>query len=93
MTPTFYSFFYNYYDMKKVITDEIDIQWNKNIVKEYLWRPIQKTYLKKESTTKLSSDEFDKIYVILNRVIVEKTGVHVPFPCEEELVNQIVSDK
>jgi len=67
------------FDMKKVI--KIDVPWNSLMVKELLWRPVQKTYTGKESTTKLDKiKEIDMIYDIINRVVGERTGVYVPFP-------------
>ena len=76
------------YDMKKVIKQDVDISWSPISVKEYLWRPIQKTFLEKKSTTKLTTNEIDQIYEIVNRVISERTGVHVPFPSIEVLFNE-----
>lgn len=73
------------YDMKKVIRQEVDIPWNTYSVKEYLWRPVQEAQLGKKSTTKLTKDEIDKIYDTVNRVIGERTGIHVPFPSIEAL--------
>ncbi len=77
------------FDMRKVIRKEIDIPWSPLSVKEYLWRPIQKEYLKKESTTKLNKlKDIDKVYDILNRVISERCGVSVPFPSIEEVIRR-----
>ena len=73
------------YDMKKVIRQEVDIPWNLYSIKEYLWRPVQEAQLGKKSTTKLTKDEIDKIYDTVNRVIGERTGIHVPFPSIESL--------
>ena len=75
------------FDMKKVLKQEVDIPWNKDTVKEYLWRPIQKAYLGIESSNNLEQDQIDKVWEILNRMIGEKTGVHVPFPCEDNQLN------
>ena len=67
------------FDMKKTI--RVDIPWSAMTVKEYLWRPLQEAYLLKRSTTELErGKEIDEVYDILNRVIAERTGIHVPFP-------------
>src|SRR3990167_11125492 len=50
------------YDMRAVLKPEIDIPWNGKTVKEYLWRPIQKLQLKKESTTELTTKEIDEVF-------------------------------
>lgn len=68
------------YDMKKTLKQQIDIPWTMETVKNHLWRPIQKAYLQKESTTRLNKMEIDKVYDILNKVIGEKTGVYIEFP-------------
>ena len=73
------------FDMKKVIRQEVDIPWNPYSVKEYLWRPLQEAQLGKRSTTKLTTKEIDQIYDTLNRVVGERTGVHVEFPSIESL--------
>lgn len=71
------------YDMKKVLKPGVDIPWNADTVKNYLWRPIQEAQLQKESTTELSTREIDVVYNTLNRHLGDKLGVHVPFPSEE----------
>ncbi len=76
------------YDMKKLIKEEVDIPWNTINVKNYIWRPIQREYLKKKSTTRLKSDEIDQVYEIVNRLLAEKTKIHVPFPSIELLFNR-----
>ena len=76
------------FDMKKLLKQEIDIPWDTINAKEYLWRPIQKELLKKKSTTELKSNEIDKVYEVLNRMIGERTGIYIPFPSIEELERQ-----
>ena len=68
------------YDMRKTLKPEIDIPWNKDTIKEYLWRPIQKAQLDKESTMDLNTKEIDRVYNTLNRFLSEKLSVHIPFP-------------
>ena len=72
-------------DMKKVLKPEIDISWTPQSVKEYLWRPVQKSMVVKKSTTELTSDEVTKIYEVLNRFLSEKHSVAVAFPSMESL--------
>ena len=71
-------------DMKTVI--RVDIQWTPYTVKEYLWRPMQKAYLGEKSTTRLKTKDIDKIYDMLNKVIGERTGVHISFPSVNDLL-------
>lgn len=68
------------YDMRRTLREEIAIPWNKDTVKEYLWRPIQEIVLGKESTTDLNTADPSAVYDILDRHISEKFGIHVEFP-------------
>ena len=63
---------------------EVDLEWTPALVKEGIWRPIQKAQLGKQSTTELKKQgDIDLVYEVLNRAISEKFGVHVPFPSIE----------
>lgn len=61
----------------------LNIPWTKELVKENLWKPIQKAMEGKASTTELEKIEVDGIYKVLDQKISELTGVHVEFPSEE----------
>lgn len=67
-------------DMRKVLKPGIDIPWTSKMVKEHLWRPIQKIYLEKKSTTELTTIDPTVIHDILNRHLSEKFGITVEFP-------------
>ena len=68
------------YDMKKALNEDVDIAWNETMAKEYLWRPIQKIVIQKQSTAEASSSDYAMVYEQLNRLIASKFGVHVPWP-------------
>ncbi len=73
-------------DMRKTLKEQIDIPWSMGTVKEYLWRPVQKILIQKESTTELDKgQEITRIYEVLNRHLGEKFGIYVPFPTSEQL--------
>lgn len=72
-------------DIRKVLKPEIDIPWTPLLIKEHLWRNLQKVILKKDSTTELTTKDIDKVYEVLNRFLSEKHGLHVPFPSIETL--------
>jgi len=55
------------------------VPWTMELVKESIWRPIQKAITGKTSTTKLTKDEVDKVYEVYNTVLA-RYGIHVPFP-------------
>lgn len=67
-------------DMKKFLKPEVDIPWNKDTVKEFIWKPVQDAQLRKGSTTELTTKEVTEIYETLNRFLGEKHHIHVPFP-------------
>lgn len=68
--------------MQKVLT--VDLDWDGETAKEYLWRPVQKSLLKKDSTTQLSKTEVTRVYEALNRLLAEKWNLHVPWPSDEQ---------
>lgn len=71
------------YDMKKTLKPTVDIPWTPDNVKNYLWRPIQKAMLNKESTTELTTKEIDLVYDVVNKHLGETTGVYVEFPSRD----------
>jgi len=76
------------FDIKTTIRQDLDILWSATTIKELLWRPVQKVYLRKQSTTQLKTKDIDKIYDIINREIGQRTGIDVPpFPSIEQIIN------
>ena len=74
-------------DMRsKVLHPDIEIPWSPKSVKEYLWRPVQKVYLEKVSTTEMTTKDIDAIFDIVNRYLGSH-GIHVPFPSIEEILS------
>jgi hypothetical protein len=74
-------------DMRMIIRDDIEIEWSKETVKSYLWKPLQKALYGKTSTTELfKGGEIDKIYDYIVKIISERTKGEVivpPFPSDE----------
>lgn len=68
------------FDMKTILKPTVDIPWTMETVKEFLWRPVQKAYLMKESTTELNTMNPGDVYEILNRHLSEKFGITVEWP-------------
>lgn len=69
------------YTVQLALKERMDISWSHDLVKELLWRPMQKAITKKHSTKLLNkAHEIDNIYEHLNRHLGEKFGLHVPFP-------------
>ena len=67
----------------------VDMMWSKELVKELLWRRIQKRYLNKQSTTQLDSiGEITEIYDMLNKFLGEQFFITQPFPSIESLMEK-----
>lgn len=63
---------------------EIQTTYTPEIVKEFLWKPLQNALLKKESTTKLTTQDINMIFEILGKYFAEK-GVVIDFPSAETI--------
>ena len=75
--------------LKVIAKKGVDMMWSPALVKELLWRKIQKKYLDKHSTTELDSlQEIDRIYDMLNKFLSENFFVSVPFPSIDTLIEK-----
>ena len=75
-------------DMKKTLKPEVEIAWNKQMVKEYLWRPLMKIQLGKRSTTEMTTADIDKVFQTISRLIAEKFGLTIDFPSINSLIEE-----
>ena len=79
-------------DMRTVLKPEVNIDWTKDSVKEYIFRPVMKLAVGKESTTELekTSGEIEKVWDTVMRFLGEKHGVEfIPFPSEASIAPMI----
>lgn len=76
------------FDMKRTLKQDAEIPWTPELVKEFLWRPLQNALLNKESTTELTTKEIDEVLDVLTRHLGEKLGISVEFPSVDSLINQ-----
>lgn len=76
------------YDVLKTLRHDISIDWNATLIKELIWRKVQKTAYKKQSTADLSSGELQILWETINRHVGEKFGIHVPFPSLESMLEE-----
>lgn len=75
-------------DMRQILKPSVEIEWTKENVKEYIWRPLQIAITGKESTKNLDkTTEIDKIYDTINGHFSQKFLVSVPFPRDKEEFN------
>lgn len=69
------------YEARKTI--KVDIPFTTQLVKDFIWRPIQIKMFQKKSTTELlkHSVEIDRIHEVVMRELGEKLGIEYhPFP-------------
>ena len=77
------------YDQKAVFAvKDVGVPWSKDTVKENLWRPVQVAMFDIESTADLSTKETQEVYKVLDKLLSEKFGVHVPWPARSEGQNR-----
>ncbi|RJQ67313.1 MAG: hypothetical protein C4519_24260 [Desulfobacteraceae bacterium] len=75
-------------DMRQVISQAVDIPWSPYTIKEHLFRPTMKTMFGYKSTRLLKTNEIDKIFDVISKAIGERTGLFIPFPSVETLMQE-----
>lgn len=79
-------------DKREFFKESFFLSWTMDGVKEDVWKPIQKSLTKKDSTTKLARlEEINLIWENINRIIIEKYKGNVqipPFPSEERMMDE-----
>ena len=74
------------YDVRATLKEDFNLPWSPELVKDLLWREIQKIYKKVNSTTRLKKEDVSNIYEIVNKEVANRTGVSVPFPSIEQMI-------
>ena len=72
--------------LQQVLRSDVETMMTPKLVKEIIWKPVQKAMYGKESTTQLTTDEVDKVFDVINKHL-GKHGIHVPFPSIETLMD------
>lgn len=72
------------HDVKAVLKHKPEIPWNREAVKNYLWKPILATQTGNDSTSKANKIDYITVYEILNKYLGENLGIHIPWPVNEE---------
>lgn len=62
-----------------------EIEPSKEILKEVIWRPMQKIMFKKDSTTFLTKGEVTKVYEAMSMWLAKNFEIDLPFPSDEDL--------
>lgn len=73
-------------DMRKTLKPGVEIPWSGAGVKEWLWKPIQKAQLNKDSTTKLTTVEIDQVFDTLIRHLGQQFGLSQEFPSIDRII-------
>ena len=61
-----------------------DTNWTMESVKELIWRPVMQSVIGKKSTTKLTRQEVNDVYMALDAALQQKLDISVEFPHIEE---------
>jgi hypothetical protein len=70
---------YIYFGLKG---QEISLTYTPELVKTFFWKPIQLALFETESTTKLTTEQMNRIIDIIIKFFGDK-GVVIEFPCYE----------
>lgn len=66
---------------------KLDAPWNKDRVKELIWRETQKFMTGKTSTTELTTEEIDQVFEVIQKALAEK-GIELFFPSIQSLLDK-----
>jgi len=69
----------------------LETPYTETIIKEVWWKPIQLVMFGTKSTRKLSTDQINEIFDVINLHLSETIGESVEFPSIESLMNKNVS--
>jgi hypothetical protein len=78
---------YHLYCNKEFFKDSWEIEWRPEMVKELMWKPVQKILTGKLKTSELNTTEVQRIVEVFERNFAEK-GISVVFPSQETLFEQ-----
>lgn len=74
---------------KKMAEEGVDVPWDKDSIKQGIWRPIQTSLTGKASTTEISRVEPSAVYDVMARFFADRFGYRAPpFPSKN---NQMLS--
>lgn len=64
-----------------------DARWDKNRVKELIWRAVQEKMFNKTSTTSLTTKEIDEIFEVIQKALAEM-GIVIVFPSINSIMDR-----
>ncbi|MBL4753753.1 MAG: hypothetical protein JKY52_09210 [Flavobacteriales bacterium] len=71
-------------DMKQTLSADIDTPWTALLVKELIWKVVQKATIDETSTTKANRTDYTLIYETINRHTASTWGISIPWPTKEQ---------
>jgi len=77
---------YNY--MNQFTGHTIELAYTSNLVKDFIWRPIQQTLFNIESTTEIDTNQINQIIEVLT-LHFGKHGIKIDFPSWQTWMNEI----
>lgn len=77
--------------LQKLLQNKIDVMVTPVLVKEVLWKPIQKVMFNKDSTTELTTKEIDQVFDVVNKLL-GKYGIHIPWPSFENIMKERLAE-
>ena len=72
------------FNFENIIYGKVAMRFTPDIVKEYIWKPIQRTMFNIESTTKINTSQINEILDVLT-LHFGNSGISVSFPNEFDL--------
>lgn len=74
--------------VNETLRQDIEIPWNETLIKELLWRRVQKAQLGKDSTTELTTKEIDLVFEVIAQYLAENHSIVIEFPSIQTLMMQ-----
>lgn len=72
---------FQYFGLKGQV---LSVRHTPNLVKEHVWKPIQRVLFDIESTTKINTEQINEVVDVLAKYFAEK-GIVIQFPSKEQL--------
>lgn len=73
------------YDFRLFIKEGIEVPFTPDLVKQYIWKPVQKAVLDIHSTTDAKTADYSKVYDALNMHLVNTRNIFVPWPVRDHV--------
>ena len=80
------------FEFKNILGYSVSLMWTKQLVKDYIWKPIQKFLFETDSTTEINTQQINDIILVLQKHFAE-IGCDVEFPSMQTFLNSQDSNK